>query len=337
MSSELPWKNNWEKTYRITIGTKKYASGSFIVQDGSAAPKDLSVSDDKTIPTNALFLSNIEEEGFDRRGFTFKFNSVSTLAEKASDTENTVLELWNPNTDIVELLNQDPCLIMVEAGYEQKVALEYTGDVVSVNYRTAGGDTIYTIKCSSGAVAMRNTIINIRYDETVSEKEVIIDMANRFQGSAVHLAGLEDLETVYKTGGRAFTGSLTTNFNKLIRKHNLSYVHTNGIIVISPRKLKGKDYDLFSKTNYILPSDALKNIVDTSKREDVGTVDVKSKLRMIQVNTFYLPVQIGQFVTVPEETFTEGFAGTYQVKAKRTILDSTNSGSWDVVLELQEV
>lgn len=335
--SDLTWNKNWEKTYRITIGTKRYTSGSFVVQEGSETPKNITVSDDNTIPTNAKFLSNIVEDGFDRRGFTFKLNSVSSLSEKASDTENTVLELWNPSLEIVEILNEDPCLIMVEAGYEQQVALEYTGDVISVNFRTSGGDTIYTVRCASGAVAMRNTIVNVRYDESVSERDVIIDMASKFEGTVANLTGLEDLKDTYKTGGRNFNGSLITNFNKLMRKHNLSYVHTNGIIVISPYKLKGADYDKFARTNYTLPSDTLKNIVDTSKRGDIGTADVKTKLRTLQVNTFYIPVQIGQFVTIPQETFTEGFVGTYQVKAKRTILDSTNSGAWDVVLELTEV
>ncbi len=336
----IPWEENWEKSYRITIGNHEYKESDYTAQELVAIPTALqrpSLSEETiTVPSNARLLSNLVEDGKDRRGFTFRFNSTTKLSQDGGNAENSVLELWNPNDDLIEIINKDPCSIMIEAGYSQKVELEYTGDVVDVKVRNTGADVIYTIKAASGALAMRNTLVNLHYDESISEQDIILDMVGRFPATAVGTYGLDDLSRVHKTGGRNFSGTLISNFDKVMRKHNLGYAHLNGKIVITPYKLKGADYDAFARTNYNLSLDSLKNISDVSKRGDKGTEDSASKLRNIQVGTFYLPVQVGQFITIPDSKYTKQYQGTYQVQAKRTVLDTSSHG-WDVVLQCVEV
>lgn len=337
----LPWNENWEKSYRIKIGVREYEKALYDVQESDAVPvgirKPITLNDHETVPENALKLSNLVEDGSDRKGFTFSFNSNIKLSQDASSSENSVLELYNPNQELIELLTTDGCIILIEAGYQQKVVQEYSGDVVSVTNRKQGSDTIYTVKAASGALAMRNTMVSLHYDESVSEQDVIIDMIGRFPSTAVGTYGLNDQSRVYKTGGRNFTGKLVTNFDNIMKRNNLNYAHTNGIIVISPYRLLDEDYNSFARTNYHLPESTLKKITDVSKREDNSTGSIKAKLRTLQVNTNYLPIQLGQFITIPETDYTKLTFGTYQVQAKRTILSTKSGGGWDVVLEVSEV
>lgn len=336
----LPWDQNWERSYRISIGTREYKRSDYTVQELKAIPTSLQrpslAADSITVPSNAVVMSNLIEDGFNRRGFSFNFNSTNKLSQKGGDAENSSLDIINPNQDLIDIMNQDKCVVIIEMGYQQKVSLEYSGDVVSVKSRQSGADTIYTLRCASGALAMRNTLVNLHYDESVSEQDLIIDMVGRFSGTALGTYGLEEFSDRYKTGGRNFTGSLITNFDKLMTKHNLSYAHLNGKIVIVPFRFRESDRNKFMRTNYDLDAQSIKKVTDVSKRGDIGTDTVESKLRTLQLNSFYFPVELGQFVTIPSEGLLEEYAGTYLVKAKRTIA-STTGGAWDVVIEIESL
>lgn len=338
--AELKWKNNWERSYRIRIGNREYKKSLYDPQVLQGIPESLArpvtESDEVTVPENAVLLSNLTEDGNSRRGFTFRFNGTSSLSQKGSDSEKALLELYNPSQELVDIINTDRGLVIIEAGYEQQVEMAYTGDIVSVTPHKSGADLIYRVQCASGAMAMRNTLVSLHYDESISEKDIIIDMVGRFPGTALGTYGLSGLSNKYKTGGRGFTGDLVTNFDNIMARNNLNYAHTNGIIVITPYRLLGEDYDAFARTNYNIPVDTIKKITDVSKREDISSKDTKAKVRKIQINTNFIPVQLSQFITIPDSDHTKDFTGTYQVEAKRLILESKGSG-WDVVLNLTEV
>ncbi|CAH9012642.1 conserved hypothetical protein [Vibrio phage 424E50-1] len=338
---DIPWDLNWEKSYKVSIGTRPYIPEQYTAQELQAIPTSLqrpaSSYEADTIPSNAVKLGNLVSEGFDRRGFSFKFNYFNKLSKKGGDAENATLDLYNPSEELVDIIMQDRAVVVLELGYQQKVELEYSGDIVKVSSREVGSDTIYTIKCASGALAMRNTLVNLHYSETVSEQDVILDMIGRFPSTAVGTYGLNDLNGRFRTGGRNFTGSLVTNFDNLMAKHNLSYAHLNNKIVLVPYRLLGEDYDNFARTNFTLDLHSIKKITDVTKKGDIGSKDVNSKLRSLQVNTFYAPIELGQFITIPDSEYTSEYAGTYQVKAKRTIAESTPNGGWDIVLEVESL
>ncbi len=330
------WRDNWEKSYKLSIGTRPYTPEQYTVQELKAIPTSLqrpaSSYDGQTIPSNAVEMGNIVADGFDRRGFSFKFNYTNKLSAKGGDSETTVLEIYNPSKKLVEIMTQDRAVVILELGYEQKVALEYSGDIVKVSSRENGADTIYRVLCASGALAMRNTLVNLHYAETVSEQDAILDMIGRFPGTAIGTYGMDDLSGRFRTGGRNFTGSLVTNFDNIMAKNNLSYAHLNNKIVITPYRLLGEDYDRFARTNYTFPVNAIKKITDITKTGDIGSSDINSKLRELQVNVFYTPVELGQFITIPDSEATREYAGTYQIQSKRTVAETTPSGGWDTVL-----
>ncbi|AUR93498.1 hypothetical protein NVP1187O_185 [Vibrio phage 1.187.O._10N.286.49.F1] len=334
---QLPWTENWEPSYRITVGVKPVVD-SYTADELVAIPTSLQRSDIQqgveTKPAYSKFISNLVDDGFDRDGYSFTFDGNNALSPNGSDSENSTLELWNINSEFSDILNTEGAVIIIEAGYQQKVVQFYSGDVVSVKTRKSSEGTAHIIKCATNAQSAKNTIVNLRYSEDISERDVIIDMAGRFSGTAIGTVGLNDLNDRYRTGGRTFVGSLVTNFDKIMSKHNLSYAHINGKIVLVPYRIKGQDYETFVKTNYTLSLDSIIEIEDTSDKAGSGSADEKSKLREVTLNTFFLPVELGQVVTIPDSDFTKIYRGTYLVKANRYLLD-TVSGTWLSVLKLE--
>jgi hypothetical protein len=257
-------------------------------------------------------------------------------SSQGSDSEDTYLSLFNLNEEEKQILLQPNCVVIVEAGFQGNTALCYTGDVVDVTPLKRPPDVEYRIKLSSGGSSIKDTMINSHYDESISDQDIIRDMGGRFSGLALGTYGLETANGQYKTGGRGFTGSLITNFDKMMARYNLEYSVINGKIVIIPFRWVGEDWSKFQRTNYILNADSIKKITSTSDSRGVSSDDTQAKVKKLQINAFFIPVEIGQFVTIPSDEYNKEFAGTYIVKGRRVILQSKGN-AWDVVLEVEEV
>jgi hypothetical protein len=332
----LPWKENWSRAYKVTVGTREITHEAYTQREDVFSIGKVTAFDERTVPSDAVTMGNIESEGFKLRGFTFKLNSIQAAKEQGSDGETTQLDLYNLNDEVIRIINKEGCVVIVEAGYQDKTELAYSGDVKRVESFRQGVDVIHRLHCGSGAFAMRNTLANLAYDENVDVADTFKDLCSRLPGTAVSDAGLAGLKGNTKTGGRYFTGTLIDNINKVAAEHNLNYAHYNGKIVIIPYRLTEEDYTSFARTNYNLTPDVIKKISETTDKQDFGANDTTTKLRKLQINTFFIPVDIGQFVTIPDTKYTTQYAGTYQVKKRRTILESFGN-AWDVVLEVDEV
>lgn len=336
---ELPWKENWEPSYRITIGVKP-VTDIYTHQETVTVPKSLQdpklVEGTEVKPAYSKYMSNIVEDGFDRKGFSFSFDTTNALSQNGSDTENSTLELWNVDEEVADMLTSGRAVVSIEAGYQQKVMQFYYGDVVKVRTRKENEGIVHIIKCATAAFAAKNTMVNLNYSEELSEKDVLIDMAGRFAGNSVITTGLNDLNGTYRTGGRTFIGSLVTNLDKQVSKNSVYYAHIRGSLILVPYRLKGEDYNNFVKTNYTLSPESIIDIEDTTDKAGVSDEDEKSKMREVTLNTFFLPVDVGQAVTIPDADFASRFKGTYLVKATRFIL-STVTNTWVTVLKLEAV
>lgn len=337
MATQLPWSSNWGRSYKVTIGVHEYDAGGKVIEGGYkkvptsiAIPySDLPKTPSNIIPSKAVFLDNLT----DTRGFTFTFETQQMASTKGEASEKSNLTLYNLSSEVVDILNTPNCICIIEAGYEGKTTLCYTGNVVSVLPIRNPPDTTYKVQLTSAGTAIRNTMINTHYDEDMSTKEVVLDMARRFPATAVTTYGLDSQTDRYKTGGRGFTGSLIDNFSKLAREQGLEYIFTNEKIAIIPFKFTSKDKETFLTTNYTLSEGSIKNISRVSDNTKVGNEDIKSKVKKLQINTYYIPVEVGQVITIPK---TNEYLGTYIVKGRRVILQSKGN-AWDVVLNVEEI
>lgn len=326
---------NWQRSYKVTFGTPKYERDAYdFVGNGVLRQEFLPnvEADAVTIPSNAVTISNLESEGNRRRGFTFTLDSTrKTAATSNNSTEKSIVQLYNLNTESLDILNQDRCVMRVFAGYGDRVELAYAGDVVEVSPVQSGNDVIQRIRCVDGSVSLKNTIGSIDYDEGISEKDMILDLANKFPDSAVGFTGLSEQENLFTTGGQSFIGNLDNIFNKVITRNDLSYGRFNGKIVILPYTISvdDKDFKKLEFNTFNLSVNSIKNISPVSKNGKKKT-DEKKTREAIVVNTFFTPIELGQFFTIPLEASTQ-FDGSYIATSIRTVLKS-HGQEWDVVI-----
>lgn len=327
----IPWKENWGISYEVIFGTR--GRKEYLVPTSIASPNYASAEDDQlTIPVNALRKHNLN----DPRGFRMDFESSQMATSKGSDTEHSYLVMDNLNDEELRVLNQPNCVVMIKAGFQGKTVLCYTGDVVDIDVNNNPPDIEYRIKLSAAGNAVKDTMVNTHYEEDMSAKDVIIDMAGRFSGLAIGSYGLETESKYYRTGGNSYTGDLVTNFDREMMKHNLQYAVVNGKVAIIPYRWKEADYQKFAKTNFNLPEGGIKSITEVKDNKGKSATDKKSTDKTIQVNTTFLPIEIGQFITIPNAPYTKRFRGTYVVEGRRIILSSLGV-AWDIVLHCKEV
>ncbi|AUR91506.1 hypothetical protein NVP1161O_064 [Vibrio phage 1.161.O._10N.261.48.C5] len=328
--TSIPWTESWGISYRVTFGTRPTVINK--IPPSIVSPKFASPEDNQTvIPSDALVKHNLD----DPRGFQMEFESNQMATSNGSDSEDSTMTLYNLSEDEVRIISKPNCVFMVEAGFQGKVVLCYTGDVVRYSVDSYPPDTSYRIVLSAAGSSIKDTMINSVYDENLSAKDVIVDMAGRFSGLAIGTYGLESESNYFRTGGRGYTGDLVTNFDKQMAKYNLQYSVVNGKVAIIPYRWKPEDLSKFNKTNFTIPIGSIKSISEVKDNAGQGNGEANNNLKTIQVNTLFLPVEIGQFITIPNSDYTKNFRGTYVVEGRRFILETT--GGWDVVLQAKEV
>ena len=328
--------NNWIRSYKIVFGTPAFKKNPYeFVGQGVLTTETYTKieADSITIPSNALSLSNLVSEGENLRGFTFTLDTTRKLAATSNkNSEKSTLQLYNLNKESLDVLNQEGCVVRIFAGYGDKVELVYSGDVEEVSPVRSGNDVVQRIRCVDGSLSFKNTRGSIDYDESVSEKDMIIDIASRFPDSALGFVGLTGLEDIYTTGGQSFSGPLDKIFNRLMARNNLNYSRFNGKIVIVPYSLDqaSADFNRLAANTFTLPTNSIKKITPVSKNGKKTSLETKSK-KSILVNSFLIPtIELGQYFTITKDNSID-YEGTYLVSSVRTVLKS-KGGEWDTVL-----
>ncbi len=336
---------NWQRAYKVEFGVPEYKEESYIFDELSAQFTNTFLGinlnnnqgakilvDSQTVPADAISLSNLKEDGNSLRGFTFELDSTRKASSGGnSKGEKTTLKFFNLNKNSVDLLNKDNCVIRVSAGYNQKVSLCYSGDVIEVTPLKQGSDVIHIVRCKDGDVSSKNTAGTIVFDEETSEKDMIIQLATKFPDASLGFLGLDTLSLKYTTGGRSYQGFLDDIFNSVMAKNNLTYTRYNGKINIFPYTIDqaSADFKKLAVNTYIINTDTVKAITPVSKNGKKTSLEKKTRSG-INLNTTFIPIELGQFFTIKNET-SEEYEGTYLVTGIRTVLKS-HGNNWDVVL-----
>ncbi|AUR87564.1 hypothetical protein NVP1101O_153 [Vibrio phage 1.101.O._10N.261.45.C6] len=329
-------RENWKRSYRITIGTPDIITVAPYVFNGTVtkgATPTQQLIDQRTIPSNARILSNLPEDNEPPRGFSFSLESIRRLQDgKDANPERTTLKLYNLDEDMENVINQKGCKVFIELGYGGKVSDAYFGDVVDVIVDRRSGDAVYTISCIDGGVDLRNTRLNADYEESMSDKDIIVDMVSRFPSTALGSYGLDDASGRYTVGGESFAGRLLTNFDLMMARNNLQYARFNGKMVIVPYRLKegSGDYNKFLKTNYELTDDLILSAKKVSDKGKLLIGSEKSNRSPITLSTFYLPIGLGDFFTVGGDSKVK-LHGTYQTNSVK-ISAHSHGQNWYSIL-----
>ena len=328
-------QENWQRSYRIVFGVPEYTQDLYSIDKVSIGPlkREFQPFDAETIPSKALKMSNLIEDGNSTRGFTFSLDSTrKASASSNKKTEKTVLQLYNLNKEAIDILNLDGCVMRVFAGYGGKTDLIYSGDVEQVSPIQMGQDLIHRVRLTDGGVSEKDTIVSVQYDEFTSTAQVITDLVGLYPDSAVGYLGLDKQSAEFTTGGQSYAGKLVKIIDRIMNKNNLRQGRYNGKIVVIPDNLKvgEADYEKNKINTYLFFPDNVKAIsaASTNKNKTTGTEQTQTS---INVSSFLIPIELGQYFTIPNAV-SEEYNGTYLVTEIRQVLKS-HGNEWDTILK----
>lgn len=284
-----------------------------------------------TEPANVININNIEPNS--TRAFYFKLESTrGAVSTGGSANEKTIVELANLNEETIGLLHLPNAKVLVYAGYQGgSLDLYYTGDIYDIKPSTSGDDKIYVITCKDGANDSQNTRTSLNYDEGMSVSDILSDMASKFPSASLGTMATKGLKAAYIVGGLSFQGNHLRSFEKLCKMYGYVAHRFNGKISIQPWQLVNgtEDYEELSKNTYTIPDKgiiALDPIIQNGGKYFDNT-NIK---RGVQLTTYLIPIELGQFFTILPESSKE-LAGTYKTTTVKVDINMP-SGNFDVTI-----
>jgi hypothetical protein len=323
-------KTAFGRQMKIIIGAPQRNVEAYTIT-GETPLADVKV-DATTIPAGKIInLSNIPPNS--KRGFSFKIASTRGGVSGGGANEKTVIELMNLNEDTLGILYTENSQIQVWLGYQSDNSLDlyYSGDIYDVQPKRSGEDIVYSITAKDGFVDNTNTKVSLQYDESMSVKEIMEDLIKKFPSGNIGTMALDYLQTEKIVGGKSVQGLLLREFDRLCKSYGVNYFRFNGKYNLQPLRLVNgtPEYLLVGKNTYTIPVNgvlALDPIIQNGEKF-YNTTNLK---RGVQLTTFLIPIELGQFFTILPET-SKTLAGTYKVTTLKVEADFLGA-SWNVTV-----
>ncbi|AHK11269.1 P2 gpD-like protein [Shewanella sp. phage 1/4] len=315
---------------KIIIGAPQRNIEAYVI-DG-VVPYATTKVDATTIPAGATInFSNIDPQP--RRGFHFKIESTRGGVEGGSANETTTIELANLNQDTLNILHTENSQIQVWLGYESDKSLDlyYSGDIYDIQPKRSGQDIIYLITAKDGFVDNKNTRVSLHYDEGTPVSEVLADLVTKFPSGSIGTLALDRLTTKVVEGGLSFQGNLGKSLDVLCKSHGINYFRFNGKYNLQPYNLINgtPEYALIGRNTYTIPNKGVINL-DPIIQNDGKYYDTTNTKRGVQLTTYIVPIELGQFFKILPET-SKDLAGTYKTTTIKLHADFKGS-DWFVTI-----
>lgn len=286
-----------------------------------------------TIPAGKIInLSNLSPNP--KRGFYFKMESTRGGVSGGTSNEKTNIELANLNEDTLGILHTEGSQIQVWLGYESDDSLDlyYTGDIYDIQPKKTGDDIIYIISAKDGGVDNKNTRVSLHYDESMSVKDIMQDLITKFPSGTVGTMAIDYLTTEKIIGGTSLQGILSKEFDRLCRSYGVSYFRYNGKYNLQPYQLVNgtPEYLLVGQATYTIPPSVVLAL-DPVIQNGAKYFDNTNTKRAVQLTTYLIPIELGQFFTIKPET-SKNLAGTYKVTAIKINADFLSEDNWSVTV-----
>lgn len=324
---------NWQKRYRIQFGvpayetTSYYAEGSLI--EGSIAAR---VSATQSIPSDALMISNIPEDGNPLRGFDFNLATKRSLSSNSTKSETSTLSIKNITPEMYDLFTTNGCVVVVEAGYRDNgVDVVYKGFVQRVDVTSQGNDVVYMVQMKDAGIDVKSAKVSVDYPETMSAEEVLKSLVKFFPSVATSKINISTLRDLYVAGGFSFEGKLIDNVERFCEAYGIDYSFFNGnFVAISKDVTQGDDtYNELEPNTFVFEQIDIKNIEAVNDNSTKSVNDSSAK-RDVMLTTFLTNIGFDNFFTVPELT-DKSLSGTYKINTIAIQLDSRGN-EWNTIL-----
>ena len=146
------------------------------------------------------------------------------------------LEIINPNSDTISLLQKKYTKIVLNAGYEGDIRLLFKGEVRNIFNFKAGIDRTVTIYAGDGEKDWQNSTFNKTFSDNVSIQSAISEVLKSFKGLTVgSVSGFPDVAD--KLRGQTLSGSSKTIMDGFAEEYGFDWSIQDGEIVITPEEL----------------------------------------------------------------------------------------------------
>lgn len=252
-----------------------------------------------------------------------------SIEKSSSETANTAkVQVWNLSPENLQVLDTKDCVIELQAGYADHIALVLAGNVVTVTTEMDGADRMTEIEVVDGRVAIRDTYISVSFSGAVNSKDVFDYIAGAMGTSILYSKGC-----TFKTlpNGFSYVGAAKNALKKLCKTCGLTWSIQNSVLQVR------KPNEPITTRAYLLSADT--GLLEVPKRitissESDDSESGKSNSQIGYEVKYFLNGAIGvnDYVRL-ESDKVRGYFRVY----KLTIDGDNMEGDWICTAQLLEV
>ena len=160
---------------------------------------------------------------------------INFSIEKAdTETPNSArISIWNLNPEHLAILNEKDCMAKLRAGYADRMALCFVGDITHAKTKMDGADRETLMELADGRVCLRDSYVSLSYSGVINAKKIIEDTAG-IMGVAVTFS--YNAEFANFPNGFSFVGPARVALDKACRTSDLQWQIYNGVLQIKMRR-----------------------------------------------------------------------------------------------------
>ena len=250
---------------------------------------------------------------------------ISFSIQKAdTESQNTAkVTLWNLNPSQLAILNEKDCVVVLKAGYGNRMPLVFTGAVSFVKTSTDGSDRMTEIEAVDGRIEIRDTYVSVSYAGVINTKKIIEDVAAQM---GVTVTFSYNAKFTDFPNGYSFIGQAKNILDKVCASGGLSWSIQNGILQV--KKIK----DTMSREVYLLSPDT--GLINIPQKISLSAEDQNGK-DQTGWDVDYLmnaAISVDDYVRV-ESQFVTGYFRVYSIE----ISGDNIEGDWMCTARLLEV
>jgi len=233
------------------------------------------------------------------------------------------IQIYNPNSDTLSLLQKKFTKIVLNAGYESNLRLLFKGEIRNVYQTKIGTDRIVTIYAGDGEKDWQNATFNKTFTENVSISSAILEVLKTFE--EVSLGVINGLPQVAdKLRGQTLSGSSKDILDNFADEYGFNWSIQDGEMVIVPieEPLQSNEAVLVNAATGMIGSPTVTEI-----GADVTTLLNPRMLpnRAFKIESVNAEIQLGNlfFRKIPRTTA----EGTYKIQ-EVTFKGDSREGDW---------
>lgn len=288
--------------------------------------KNLSINSAFTLPVDLD--ENIQTSQGRGNAFELTTHQISFTIKKDNNKEpnSADISIYNLDDNLVNYIAnniENYLVIILEAGWEpNEIKTVFKGTVSKIIDKWKGETRNTTLKCSDGAMNVKEAVTSRTYPQSVSYKKVFTDLAADLGTPIGRIEVLPDVPNF--TGSPAFLGGTSNQISNLADSINHSYSIQDGSIYILPKNKR-----LPQQSAYLSEETGLKEGPDPLSQSEK-----KSKKNKTPANGISLECQLDGAI-IPESTIyvkARNYDGAFRV-TKVTHKGSYEESEWTTSVE----